>query len=165
MFHAVVILLSHNDCFMRSRSALTVCTLPGEFLNPDFWLRSTSGYYSFNNHVGFEHFVPCFWEQGHVMCVCWACDVLSEAFAGVYNCWLAGDRNAIGALAFSSSLIFISSRCQKTWMLWAVMQSRRAALSMIGWYLNGCIIDTLHLCSILNARMWNWMIHLVATTH
>ncbi len=127
MFHAVVILLSHNDCFMCFRRALSVYTLPGKFLNPYFWLRSTAGYYSFNNHFGFEHFYPAFentvmWcaYAGHVMC--WVCRCLQLL--------VSGDRNAKGAIAFSSSLIFISSRCQKTWILWDVMQSRLAALSV-----------------------------------
>lgn len=106
MYHAIAIMLSHNDCFIHSPFAPKVLWLfvpfLREFLNTDFWLRSSAGCF-FMLMFDLDILYPS-WEQGHVICVCWPCDVLSEAFAGVYNCWLAGDRNAIGVLAFSSKL-------------------------------------------------------------
>lgn len=77
--------------------------------------------------------------------------MLSEAFAGVYNCCLAGGRNAIGALAFISKLdLHIMSLPENVNIVGScVIKTNRTlctlrCYTMIGWHLNGCKMYTLH---------------------
>jgi len=128
----------------------------GNFLNTDFQFRSSVGCFFLMLMYDLDILYPS-WEQDHVICVCWACDVLSEAFAGVYNSWLTGDRNAIWVLAFSSKLdLHIKSLPENVGS--CVIKTSRTlctlrCYTMIGWHLNGCIIYTLHPAPILNMRM------------